>query len=90
MGSAWYYVLASAIYRGIEPPYLIGGIALFWGYLRALLTRHQRYDNPAYQRYIRRFERAQLLRGKQRALAEENDRVRNAAAEQGSLANANG
>lgn len=75
MGSAWYYVLASAVYRGMEPPYIIGGIALFWGYLRASISGHQRYDNPAYRRYIRSFERAQLLKGKKRALQEENDRV---------------
>ena len=75
MGSAWYYVLASALYRSIEPPYIVGGIALFFGYLRALITGHQRYDNPKYRRYLRRFELAQLMRGKARALREENQRV---------------
>ncbi len=75
MGSAWYYVLASALYRAIEPPYIVGGIALFYGYLKALLTGHQRYDNPKYRRYLRRFERAQLLRGKRTALSLENERV---------------
>lgn len=75
MGSAWYYVLASALYRSIEPPYIVGGIALFFGYLRALITGHQRYDNPQYRRYLRRFELAQLMRGKARALREENQRV---------------
>ncbi len=75
MGSAWYYVLASAIYRSIEPPYIIGGIALFYGYLRALLTGHKRYDNPEYRRYLRRFERAQLINGKRGALERENAKV---------------
>lgn len=76
MGSAWYYVLASALYRSIEPPYLIGGMGILFGYVKAVLTGHDRYDNPACRRYIRRFERAQLLLGKSRALAAENDRVR--------------
>lgn len=75
MGSAWYYVLASAIYRALEPPYLIGGIALFYGYMKALLTRHQRYDNPKYRRYLRSFERAQLVHGKRTALEMENHKV---------------
>ncbi len=75
MGSAWYYVLASALYRAIEPPYVIGGIALFFGYLRALFTRHRRYDNPTYRKYLRRFERAQLFLGKRKALERENERV---------------
>lgn len=78
MGSAWYYVLASAIYRGLEPPYVFGGLALFYGYVRALITGHQRYENPAYRRYVRRFERAQLFRGKRSALAIENKKVREA------------
>lgn len=76
MGSAWYYLVSSAIYRSFEPPYLLGGLAICIGYFRALLTGHRRYDNPAYRRYLRRFERAQLLLGKRRALARETARVR--------------
>lgn len=76
MGSAWYYVLASAIYRSLEPPYLYGGLGIMWGYLRAWITGHPRYENPAYRRYLRRFERNQLLLGKARALRRENERVR--------------
>lgn len=76
MGSAWYYALASAAYRSTEPPYLFGGFGILWGYFRAMLTGHPRYENPAYRRYLRRFERAQLLRGKRRALAAENERIR--------------
>ena len=80
MGSAWYYMLASAAYRSMEPPYLLGGLGILWGYFKALLTGHPRYENPEYRRYLRRFERAQLLRGKRRALAEENQRIRRAPA----------
>lgn len=76
MGSAWYYIVASAIYRSLEPPYLHGGLGILWGYLRALLTGHPRYENPAYRRYLRRFERNQLLMGKRRALRLENQRIR--------------
>ncbi|MBT8422431.1 MAG: glycosyltransferase [Gammaproteobacteria bacterium] len=76
MGSAWYYVLASAAYRSIEPPYLWGGFGILLGYFKAMLTGHPRYENPAYRRYLRRFERAQLLRGKSSALAAENARLR--------------
>jgi len=76
MGSAWYYVMASAAYRSLEPPYLLGGLGILWGYFKAMVTGHPRYQNPEYRRYLRRFERAQLLRGKRRALAEENERIR--------------
>ena len=80
MGSAWYYVVASAIYRSLEPPYLMGGLGILWGYFKAMVTGHPRYQNPEYRRYLRRFERAQLLRGKRRALADENQRIRRGAA----------
>ncbi len=76
MGSAWYYVLASAIYRSLEPPYLYGGLGIAYGYITAWLTDHPQYENPEYRRYIRKFERAQLLLGKDRALKRENDRIR--------------
>lgn len=76
MGSSWYYVLASAIYRSMEPPYLYGGLGICWGYLKAWFTGHARYENPEYRRYVRRFERSQLLLGKGRALDRENARVR--------------
>ena len=76
MGSAWYYVLAASAYRGIEPPYILGGLGILYGYFRAMLTGHARYENPEYRRYLRRFERAQLFRGKRRAVAEENERLR--------------
>jgi len=76
MGSAWYYVLASSLYRAIEPPFLVGGVLLFWGYLQAMWSLAVRYDNPRYRRYLRRFERRQLMFGKRRALALENARVR--------------
>lgn len=78
MGSAWYYVLASAIYRAIEPPYIIGGLGILFGYVKAALSGHHRYDNPEFRRYVRRFERSQLLKGKSKALADENDRIRKA------------
>ena len=78
MGSAWYYVLAAAIYRSIEPPYALAGLGIMYGYLRALVVGHRRYENPEYRRYLRRFELAQLLLGKRRALLRENERIRRA------------
>lgn len=76
MGSAWYYMLASAVYRSLEPPYLYGGFGICYGYFKAMLTGHRRYENPAYRRYLRKFELSQLVLGKRRALDRENDRVR--------------
>jgi biofilm PGA synthesis N-glycosyltransferase PgaC len=76
MGSAWYYVLAAAVYRSVEPPYLYGGLGIVFGFFMAMLTGHRRYENPEYRRYLRRFELRQLLLGKKRALRGENNRIR--------------
>ena len=76
MGSAWYYVLAAAAYRSVEPPYLYGGLGIAFGFFRAMLSGHRRYENPEYRRYLRRFELRQLLLGKKRALRGENNRIR--------------
>ena len=46
--------------------------------VRALVVGHRRYENPEYRRYLRRFELAQLLLGKRRALLRENERIRRA------------
>lgn len=83
MGSALYYVLAASAYRALEPPWIVGGLGIAYGYLRAAATGHARYDNPAYRSYLRRFERAQLLLGKSRATAIENERIRRAGAPKG-------
>lgn len=76
MGSAWYYVLAAALYRTIDRPWLVGGLAIAWGYGTAAVRRRPRYDEPAYRAYVTRFERAQLLMGKGRATDLENARIR--------------
>lgn len=76
MGSAWYYVLASAVYRSLEPPYLWGGLGITYGYAKAALTGHPRFGDDDYRDYLRRFERDQLVMGKSKALARENDRIR--------------
>lgn len=83
MGSSFPYVLAAAAYRSLEPPWLVGGGAILYGYVRAALVGAPRYANPEYRRYLRRFERAQLLLGKKRATERENARIRRAGAPKG-------
>jgi hypothetical protein len=51
-----------------ERPYVVGALAMVWGYLRAMVTGAERYGDPDYRRARRRFEWHTLLFGKQRAL----------------------
>jgi len=75
MGSAWYYVLAASIYRMFERPWVIGGLGIAIGYLRAALQGHKRHDEPGYLESLRRYEREALFRGRRRTLDRYNEQI---------------
>ncbi|MEM9373613.1 MAG: glycosyltransferase family A protein [Planctomycetota bacterium] len=81
IGSSPWYLLATALYRMRDKPYVIGAIAMTYGYFRAMLTGVERMDEPAYLRHLRRYEWRTLLRGKARTLRayDEQARMRRAA-----------
>lgn len=69
MGTSLAYMTASAIYRMSRPPLVVGGIAMWWGFVRSMLTREDRFDDPAFRKFLRRYQWAGLLGGKARATA---------------------
>ena len=79
MGSRFYYVAAASVYRMFERPWVVGGLGIAYGYLRAAVTRHPRHRDREYLRYLHRYELWSLLMGKRRALALLNRRVRKGA-----------
>jgi glycosyltransferase involved in cell wall biosynthesis len=70
MGTGFLYLAASAVSRITERPYVLGSLAIIWGWLRSAAARAPRYDNPAFRSFLRRYHRRVLLVGKQRAIAE--------------------
>ncbi len=70
MGSDPLFVIASAVYRTARPPYVIGGLASAWGYVDSALRGRKRYGDEAFRRFLRRYQRRALLKGKTRAIAE--------------------
>jgi len=68
MGTGLAYMTASALYRCTRPPLLWGGLAMWLGYVGAMLRGAQRYDDLEFRRFLRRYQRDALLRGKRRAL----------------------
>lgn len=76
MGSAWYYVLAASVFRAFERPYIISGLGIFCGYVKAMLTGIERYGTPEFRKSLRRFERRALFAGKAVAIREANERIR--------------
>ncbi len=70
MGSDPFYFSATAIYRIIHPPYLIGGLATWVGYMRAWLFRQKQHDDAELRSFIQAYQRRALQVGKHRAIAE--------------------
>ena len=68
LGAAPMFVLASAIYRLKHKPAVVGSLATLQGYARAWLKRMPRYEDPEFRRYLRRYHRAMLTKGRTRAL----------------------
>ncbi|MGA4578899.1 glycosyltransferase family 2 protein [Limisphaera sp. VF-2] len=55
------FMLAKCLRRGLRWPYLVGGLALAWGYLSGYLRRMPRVDDSEFRRYVRRHQRNALL-----------------------------
>jgi poly-beta-1,6-N-acetyl-D-glucosamine synthase len=62
IGSHPLFVLARGFYRMLEPPYVIGGFAFWWGYLQAVAARRERVPDPELIRSLRREQLHRLLR----------------------------
>lgn len=69
MGTGLLYMLASAFYRLKDRPYVLGSLAIVWGWLRSALKGEPRYEDPEFRRFLHRYQRLALLFGKRRALA---------------------
>lgn len=68
MGTGFLYMLASALFRLNEKPYVVGSLAMLWGWLRSALQGLRRYENPAFRAFLRRYHRRVLWNGKKRAI----------------------
>ena len=72
MGSSFLYLTVSAIYRSLHRPIFIGGFAMWWGYVKSALSGSQRLDDPAFRKFLRKYQWDCLLKGKRRATQELN------------------
>lgn len=67
MGTSLAYMTASAIFRLTKPPNVLGGAAMWWGFVDHLIRRTPRFDDPTFRRFLRRYQRSCLVLGKRRA-----------------------
>lgn len=72
MGTGVIYMLASAVFRMIHPPYFVGGMAMFWGYIKSFFTQAPRFEDKALRQFINQYQWACLIKGKAKATAELN------------------
>lgn len=70
MGTGFVFMLASALSRLDQKPRVTGSLAVLWGWLSSALRGLPRYDNPAFRRFLRRYQWRVLRVGKRRAIAE--------------------
>jgi hypothetical protein len=70
MGTGLLYMAASALSRFGQRPYVLGGLAMLWGWIKSALERKPRYEDAEFRRFLRRYQRRVLLVGKKRALEE--------------------
>jgi len=67
MGTGLPYIAASAIYRAMVPPYVVGGFMMLYGYLKAMATRQTRYGDVAFRQFLREYQWQCLTKGKKTA-----------------------
>ncbi|MDD3935994.1 glycosyltransferase family 2 protein [Rhodoferax sp.] len=68
MGSSLWWMLATAVFRVTEKPYVLGGLAILWGWINGALQGKPRYDDPAFRKFLQGYQMNALLYGKRKAI----------------------
>ncbi|MBV5329582.1 MAG: glycosyltransferase family 2 protein, partial [Chlorobium sp.] len=73
MGSSFIYMTLAAIYRMSRPPLILGGLAIWWGYIRSWLAGKERLNDAAFRKFLRKYQWDCLLQGKNKATVRYNN-----------------
>ncbi|MDF3128250.1 glycosyltransferase family A protein [Kiritimatiellaeota bacterium B1221] len=76
MGTGLLYMTISSVYRMTRPPVLVGGLAMWWGYVSSALKQNPRYDDLEFRKFLRSYQWNCLLKGKAKATQELHDQAR--------------
>jgi glycosyltransferase involved in cell wall biosynthesis len=68
MGTGLLFMTASAISRLNEKPYVLGSMAVLWGWIRSALQGKPRYNDLEFRRFLRSYQMSALLIGKKKAI----------------------
>ena len=67
MGTGPLYMMVSALFRMTKRPFSVGGLCMWWGYVRAWLQRKPRYPDLEFRRFLRKYQFRCLIHGKRKA-----------------------
>lgn len=67
MGTGPLYMMVSALFRMTKRPFIVGGLCMWWGYVRAWLQRKPRYPDLEFRRFLRKYQFRCLIHGKRKA-----------------------
>jgi poly-beta-1,6-N-acetyl-D-glucosamine synthase len=70
MGTGFLFMAASALYRVNQKPYVLGSLAILWGWLKSAISGMPRYEDAAFRKFLRRYQWRVLCVGKKRATEE--------------------
>jgi glycosyltransferase involved in cell wall biosynthesis len=72
MGTGFIYMFASGLFRMTRSPYIVGGLAMMWGYLKSYIKGLAKFEDEVLSAFIREYQWACLIKGKKRATDELN------------------
>ena len=74
MGTTFVYMVAVAVNRCNKYPYVMGSLAMLWGYVKSALTGVKRIDDPDMRKLLSAYQWRALKVGKNKATEELNAR----------------
>jgi len=75
MGTMFLYMTASALFRMAHRPWIIGGLAMWWGYVQSGIKGLPRYDDLAFRRFLHAYQWQCLMKGKKSATQHIDQRI---------------
>lgn len=75
MGTDLFYMTVSSVYRLSHPPYVIGGLAMWWGYVKSALAGKPRYPDPEFRSFLNTYQHRCLQVGKALATEELDEKA---------------
>lgn len=75
MGTGFLFMAASALRRIDEKPYVLGSLAMLWGWVKGAIRGKPRYADAEFRKFLRRYQWRALLVGKKRAIEEIDEEI---------------